>query len=1301
MPDEKPKYGNALKNYLATQEPEKLPIPFSIGTPFGDIKGDIPFFGLLDVLTKPRVTATSEAIETPIRLKDKALEQFEKGDAITGGINMMQSIAHTLLMPITVPFAIAEDLITATGEVIGQEKVAGEVTSGMSNVFGLGAYVFNRGNALVDQTLKEIGFPVEEVDNAIIGELKTRGVLSPTATGEDLKQAVRESGELAATLLYLKGAHKIGTKLRGEKVTASDLQRLKGEGVEKVELPFKSFKEVKEEKARLQKERTEAKRIARQTPEKIIEASKELLGGKPKIAKTKLERQLKQFVKKSKEGEITKGIVEAPKRPPIIDIKKEALELQKMKLDEIPKEQLPEGVIRTKNNKYQKDGKFISKENVLKLGEKDVLRKEKTTQEVKITPDKRGVSFELVEKGNRSDLRLEKQADGSLKVIASETQITGRGLGTRIYEAAIKYAKDKNVKLTSDNKLTESAYKTWQGLKKKVDIVERPTEKLGEGKDLTYTQVENKPIFELKQPKEVTGRERIEQLQIEAVGKEVKIPVPKGEQIQRTIVERKVYERARTDGLKKLKTGIDPTQISDLVKVGTYHLEGLVRGGIKKAAQFTEWSKQMVKDLGQKIKPHLLRIWGGIKKEFGKKIAQIVESPFFPIKQTKISQAKLLEAQQKFDIKRGKPTKGKEFFAKLAKKPSEKIYKEAIEQARKQKGVKGFVQKSIESLTREKKVAKDFARGLIEPITSTLFNIKPIFKQKLREYEFSVGTKSAKRLSEVDEYIKRQKKMTFEDQVVYDLARKNGDEKTVKALETKYNLTELANKKRKVLDKLADEMNIQKRDVEYNPRKVKDYEGFLNFFMEELGDAEVKNIFETLIRKREEKLPRRKKLTVEEKARLINNALRGYNPGIRLSRIGNLKDRVLPKVEARINKFYYDSNTSLIKYIEEATQFVESRRFFGRRDIGDINESIAMKVLELTGEEKLNYAEAIELERILKGRFNEIGTRGIISTFKNISYASLLGSPASAIRQIGDLAIPLYRAGLIRTVKEATKSLRGKSEVPLETFGISPSKIAQEFGDVRTRSKALSQIFRIVGFTKVDKIGKETLVNAVLDKYRKQAKNPTPEFNRRLKNTLGDEAPKTIEDLKSGKVTENVKLLLFNELSDSQPITLSEMPLTYLRSGNGRIFYMLKTFFIRRLDFYRNETFKLIKNPKTRKEGIRNLIKLTSAMIVMESGADVLINLLLGRENTLNDMVVDNILKIVGFSSWNVKEAKKEGIGTALWNAVSPPVNIIDDVGKDIMKLKPARSVKHIPVFGKIYYWWFKDNVKNRTRSRR
>jgi len=83
------------------------------------------------------------------------------------------------------------------------------------------------------------------------------------------------------------------------------------------------------------------------------------------------------------------------------------------------------------------------------------------------------------------------------------------------------------------------------------------------------------------------------------------------------------------ENLGRANLGVDPSVVKDYVVVGAKHLENVIRGGVKKAQQFKEWSKPMLKDFGQKIKPHLLKVWAGIKKAYGKKLIEYSEkNPF-------------------------------------------------------------------------------------------------------------------------------------------------------------------------------------------------------------------------------------------------------------------------------------------------------------------------------------------------------------------------------------------------------------------------------------------------------------------------------------------------------------------------------------------------------------------------------------------------------------------------------------------------------------------------------------------------
>jgi hypothetical protein len=240
----------------------------------------------------------------------------------------------------------------------------------------------------------------------------------------------------------------------------------------------------------------------------------------------------------------------------------------------------------------------------------------------------------------------------------------------------------------------------------------------------------------------------------------------------------------------------------------------------------------------------------------------------------------------------------------------------------------------------------------------------------------------------------------------------------------------------------------------------------------------------------------------------------------------------------------------------------------------------------------------------------------------------------------------------------------------------------------------------------MDNIGKEALINGALARYRNQARKGNTEFLAMLKKIFGDSADLVRGDLIQGRETENVKYLLFNRLLDFQPLTLSEMPKQYLNSPNGRILYMLKTFTIKQLDSFKNESISIInegiknRDGNTIFKGMRNLVYLTALFVMANAGADQLKDWLFGRKPTFNDKVWDNILRLFGLSRYITWEVRKSGPVMAFWKLISPPMDIIEAPLKDLqtieknkedfaVNIRNAETWKIIPFIGKHYYWWF------------
>jgi hypothetical protein len=596
---------------------------------------------------------------------------------------------------------------------------------------------------------------------------------------------------------------------------------------------------------------------------------------------------------------------------------------------------------------------------------------------------------------------------------------------------------------------------------------------------------------------------------------------------------------------------------------------------------------------------------------------------------------------------------------------------------------------------------KNTADEYLGAISTRLGNIHPSIKNTLRKFEFRRGVMTTERANRVLPFIEKVSKMESADKTAFDLARKNSDTTMINALLGKYNLTTEYKNVRSLLDEMYNAavnvgLDINRRR-DYHPRVLKDSKGFLEYFYKQQDWP----IMEQAIRAKEIELQRY--LEADEKAKIINNLLRGYPSGnISLSKPGQLKERSVKQVTPEINKFYMDSDAALLSYINSVTDTIEARKLFGKsRDNSmplfgknkvdyPMADTIGGYILKLLGEGKIKPQDEHILREILSARFNETGTRGIFSLYKNISYIDTMGSPISAITQVGDLAWALYKNGPWKTLTAIGKAVTGKSQFKKEDLGI--ERIATEFSDSSKSSKMVAKVFKWIGLEKIDNIGKEALINSSYEGARKKAVNDPEGLRKKLEPVFGKETNQLIEDFKNNNITENVKLHLFNELSDFQPISLSEMPQKYLTGGNGRIFYMLKSFTLKQFDVYRREIFQKIATEGTRVEGVKNLVILTASFVAANAGADELKDLLLGRKTTLQDRTVDNLLRLLGISKFVTWQARQEGVGSAMVRQIAPPFKAIDALTKDIATAGNEKGLQitgSIPIVGKLYYWWF------------
>ena len=617
------------------------------------------------------------------------------------------------------------------------------------------------------------------------------------------------------------------------------------------------------------------------------------------------------------------------------------------------------------------------------------------------------------------------------------------------------------------------------------------------------------------------------------------------------------------------------------------------------------------------------------------------------------------------------------------------------------------IQRIKDGLTAARNSIGEGADKLLGTVSTRLKNIDPSLKRAIRNFEFNLANSMQRDRKAVAPFLKaiRSKNIELADYADLDLALKNGDIKKTHEVLSKYDLVEEFGEVRSTLDKLYQRAEDVGYDIGYEtnyfPRMIADASGMLEFFQK--GDDW--SAIQAAIQAKETEVGRY--LTTAEKANVINTLIRGYSAGkITLSKTGAMKARLVDVVDEKLNKYYRDSVESLLRYIDSTNEAIEARRFFGKGrkadEFANIDDSIGSYILNLMAEGKVKPSQETELRDILQARFAPKGTTWM-TTYKNLSYIDTMGSFSSAITQIGDLAFALYKGGPIQSAKALGKAIVGKSEITRADIGI--DKIAQEFQDTSRSARAVDRVFRLIGLHKMDALGKETVINSTIQRYRKLAENPTTRFLEKMEAVFGSDQEvisRVVDDLKTGKVTEDVKLLAFNELLDVQPVTLSEMPEQYLKGGNGRVFYMLKTYTIKLFDVYRNEVFSQIRtNPV---QGIKNLLYLTGALVAMNATADEIKDLMLNRQTPLKDRVVDNILKLAGFSKFTIYKAREEGVGSAVAKTILPPFKFVDAAYKDVTQaneVSKLETIDSIPIAGKLYYWWFGKGAEKTEKKRK
>lgn len=355
-----------------------------------------------------------------------------------------------------------------------------------------------------------------------------------------------------------------------------------------------------------------------------------------------------------------------------------------------------------------------------------------------------------------------------------------------------------------------------------------------------------------------------------------------------------------------------------------------------------------------------------------------------------------------------------------------------------------------------------------------------------------------------------------------------------------------------------------------------------------------------------------------------------------------------------------------------------------------IENSVGNLLFELAEQGKISHTQELRLKDLLLARFSNKGLGNeFLRIIRDGGYIWTLGNFESAITQFGDLGTSAYKNGLWNTAFEYAKAWAGKSEITIDDLGL--GKIIQDGGyaDTSAWSQALDKVLKYTGFEKMDKIAKQTLVNSAIRKAREQAKADSPELEEYLRHEFGEKWIDVKEDMKTGAITDEILEYAMFQLLDVQPITIDQMPRYYAEGGKKRLFYMMKSYFIKQLNEYRKVCFETAKTDP--RKAVVDMLRLTAYLMLFNAGADLLKDLLFGRPINVADTLVDNIFIGGSINRYQAMSVKREGLFRTLQKQLLFPV-MMDELIIDALsekEIKDWNTWKNIPLVGRPYYWWF------------
>lgn len=452
-------------------------------------------------------------------------------------------------------------------------------------------------------------------------------------------------------------------------------------------------------------------------------------------------------------------------------------------------------------------------------------------------------------------------------------------------------------------------------------------------------------------------------------------------------------------------------------------------------------------------------------------------------------------------------------------------------------------------------------------------------------------------------------------------------------------------------------------------------------------------------------------LTQTERDRVTERVLKGHvadgDKGLPQGKKRTMDERLTPELMAH----YKSPEEALQSYIRTSINNLEKRKFFGNNAINDLDGSdisVRDSIDSLIQTMDLDTKQVQELKDVLSARFGADDGHMLrsITGVKNLGYIGTIGDFMSTLTQVADVPNIMGYHGFRNTLEAAF----GKKLVTLDDVGV--TDIARELGDSGAFSNTLNTVLKVTGFKRIDRFGKETLMNAVRKKNIKQLRTPegVEKFKSKWEGVYGPDTDRLIRELQAGEQTELTNLHHFTKLSEHQPISYSEYPAAYLNNPNGRILYMLKSFTLKQWDLARRNLFQEFKKAGTKKEKALVAAKTAKVGAFMAAGGlgmEKTKDFLLGRDIKPEDIPTDALWALAGafgFNKYSAEKNLKQGdVAGFIGDFASIPVPVFEGI-QALFTGDIPRTVKSVPVAGRMlesHFFGGKEKYNKKLRRRR